>query len=137
MISLEQSNTTTHSLVWGAVLEHLRQSRLLLWFWLVRLLYSLLISTKTFLSWLPRIMTCLPRIMFPDAVARFRAIQTCYFYPGMRIRFTWTSRWFVTVGGKCKDDTNTTHIHKQREYIHTHTRACTRRHIPRHTHTAK
>lgn len=32
----------------GAVLEHLRQSRLLLWFWLVQLLNSLLISTKHF-----------------------------------------------------------------------------------------
>lgn len=33
----------------------------------------------TFLSWLGRIMICLPRIMFPDVVARFITIQTCYF----------------------------------------------------------
>lgn len=51
-------------------------------------------------------MTCLPRIMFPDAVARFRAIQTCYFYPRVRIRFTWT-HGFAAAVTKCTDDTNT------------------------------
>lgn len=38
---------------------------------------------RTFLSRLPQIMTCLPRIMFPDAVARFGATQTCYFYSSL------------------------------------------------------
>lgn len=76
-------------------------------------------------------MTCLPKIRFPDVVARFRAIQTCYFYPGMRIRFTWTSDGLLQWEENARM-TQTQHTHKQCKHIHTHT--CTRRHIPRHTH---
>lgn len=59
----------------------------LLRFWLPQLLYSLLISTKHVLAGF----LGLPRIMFPDAVVRFRTIQTCYFYLGMYSGFIWTS----------------------------------------------
>lgn len=78
-------------------------------------------------------MTCLPRIMFPDVVASFGAIQTCYFYHGMRIRFTWTSDGVLQWEENARV-TQYTNTHIQCKHIHTRTCTRTDRHIARQTH---
>lgn len=76
---------------------------------------------RTFLSWFPKIMTRLLRIIFPDVVAKFKANQKCYFYPPVCIR------WFGAPRGKYKNDkTRVTHNsytgRDQHWLTHTHTR---------------
>ena len=80
-------------------------------------------------------MTCLPRIMFPDAVVRFRATQTCYFYPGMHIGFTWTSVGLLQREENARmTPTQGTH-YTQQAYSYAHTHTHTYRQTYRHTQT--